>query len=636
MRLVLNGLIGLCLAGFMGGCAGLFQGQPSPAEISQEDRQRATQYFVRAKVFEAQKNYYGAIVQLRNAADLTPHSPTIYQQLALAYQQIDDYQMAAVFARKTLALDPQRSPLRLRLVQWLERLGKHRQAVDELEVLLDYQPDNWRLYSYLTFLYRQTGQDGRIVPLYERILARPDVPMEVRVHVGDIFARLELSGRARTVYNDILQQQPDTRGAWVGLARLALKEGQRDTAIRHYRRAAQIGPKSNSVLYELADLLTKSEDLDALIVEEDVEFLYELGTVLSEIGRYAQAVRLFEHIVEREPSSAGEWLELARHYAFLEEYDEVDRVMQRAVQATQENLDLFLFWGMILEQAGRTDQAIAVYQQGLEVHPEEVDFYLYWGFALEKQEQWDGAQQVYRQGLAANPGALPLHMRWGITLGRQEAWDGAIEQFSQVVEADSSHSEAWLRWGLALQGLERWDEALAKVERASALDDQDTDMLFYLGSALEQAAHNLGKTAYFDRAVETFQQLLALDPTDAYALNYLGYMYADKGINLDTAVELLLRAIAIEPAKSPFLDSLGWAYFRLGELEQAQHYIEQALETLDQGEAEELAVIFEHAGDIAQAQGKTEEARRHWQRALELGPENEDAVQRKLADIEMP
>ena len=635
MRLVRDSLIGLYWAGLITGCAGLLQGPPSPGAPTDEERRRATQYFVRAKVFEAQKNYYGAIVQLRNAADLTPRSPTIYQQLALAYQQIDDYQMAAAFARKTLALDPGRSQLRLRLVQWLERLGRHRQAVGELETLLDYEPDNWRLYSYLTFLYRQTGQDERIAPLYEKILARTDAPTEVRVHVGDIFIRLDLVDRARAVYEEILQGQPDTRGAWVGMARLALKEGRRETAIQHYRRAAQIVPQSNSVLYELADLLTESEDLDELIAEEDVEFLYQLGTVLSEIGRYAQAVRLFEHIVKGEPSTPGEWLELARHYVYLEDYDQVDRVMQQAVQATSDNRDLYLFWGMIMEQAGRVDQAIAVYQQGIESYPQEADFYMYWGFALEKQEEWDQAQAIYRRGLAVNPEAMALHMRWGIALGKQEAWEKAIRQFRHVVQVDSSHSEAWLRWGLGLQRLERWEEALAKVERASALDDQDRDVLFYLGSALEQAAHHLGKAAYFERAVSTFQQLLALDPTDAYALNYLGYMYADKGIELDKAVELLLRAIALEPAKSPFLDSLGWAYFRLGELDRAQHYIEQALETMSQGEPEELAVIFDHAGDIAQALGKREEARRHWQRALELGPENQD-VQRKLADVEVP
>ena len=107
-------------------------------------------------------------------------------------------------------------------------------------------------------------------------------------------------------------------------------------------------------------------------------------------------------------------------------------------------------------------------------------------------------------------------------------------------------------------------------------------------------------------------------------------MYAEEGIHLQEAVELLLRAIEIDPDNSAFLDSLGWAYFRLGELEQAEHYLGQALQFISADEGEEQAVILDHAGDIAKAQGKGEMAKKYWQRALELSPDN-DALRGKLA-----
>ena len=124
--------------------------------------------------------------------------------------------------------------------------------------------------------------------------------------------------------------------------------------------------------------------------------------------------------------------------------------------------------------------------------------------------------------------------------------------------------------------------------------------------------------------METFENLLQIDPEDPYALNYLGYMYADKGTHLQEAVELLSRAIVLDPENSAFLDSMGWAYFRLGDLEQAEEYLNRALAFLGENEVDEQAVIFEHAGDIANALGKDKEARMHWQKVLELTPENKE------------
>ena len=79
-----------------------------------------------------------------------------------------------------------------------------------------------------------------------------------------------------------------------------------------------------------------------------------------------------------------------------------------------------------------------------------------------------------------------------------------------------------------------------------------------------------------------------------------------------------------EPKNGAFLDSLGWVYFRLGDLEEAEHYIEQAAQL-----ERENAVITEHLGDVAEALGDTEKAKNQWKRSLELDPDNR-SVRKKL------
>ncbi len=618
----------LCaLALSAGGCAGLrSHSAPAPAEPTASDQ--AMRYFVKAKVFESQHNYLGAIVALRSAADLDPTSPTIYARLAYNYQRIDDPHMAVHFARKGLALDGSQVRLRRLLIRILESEGDREGAIDHIEELLRYEPDNWPLYRHLAYLYFESGQTERIGSLFNEVLAQEQVSPEVEVDIAGIFSRISLQKEAERIYHRVLAADPTVEDAWLGLAELKLAQGHRHEAIAIYREAAGHLPDS-SIPYYLARLMVTEHDLEEILAEEGAEVLYHLGMALSEAGKYDQATLVFKRIVEMQPQTVEQWTDLARYYIYLEDYDSATSVLSQAAEAMPDSSEIYLYWGTALESTGRYDEAIAVYQRGLEHLPDAVEIYLYWGLALEQQDAWAEAIGVYRQALAVSPGEAALHVRWGISLGRQGQWEDALAQYETAASIDSVYSPTFLHWGIALEELERWEAALEKLNQAVALANDKSRVLFYLGSCYEQASRKLGRDEYFDRAVGTFQRLLEIEPNDAYALNYLGYMYADKGMRLTEAVALLERAIALAPDNSAFLDSMGWAYFRLGELAQAEHYLQQALEQMDEGDPEEQAVIFDHAGDIASALGKTDEARTHWQKVLELAPDNEE-VRRKL------
>lgn len=619
-------LILLCaLALVAGGCAAL-RSHNAPAEPTDPDQ--AMQYFIKAKVFEAQHNYLGAIVALRSAADLTPASPTLYALLAYNYQRIDDPQMAAHFARKALALDGSQVKLRRLLIRLLEREGDREAAIEHIKELLRYEPDNWPLYRHLAALYFEMGQTKQVAALFHKVLAQEHVPPEVEVDIANIFSRIRLQKEAEHIYHRVLAADPTAEDAWLGLAELKLAQGRRHEAIAIYRQAAGHLPDS-SVPYHLARLMVTEHDLEDILAEEGAEVLYHLGLALSEAGKYDQATLVFERIVEMQPQTVEQWTDLARYYIYLEDYDSATAVLSQAAEAMPDSSEIYLYWGTALESTERYDEAIAVYQRGIEHRPDAVEIYLYWGLALEQQDAWEAAIGVYSRALAIAPGHAALHVRWGISLGRQGQWEDALAQYATAASLDSAYSPAFLHWGIALEELERWEAAFEKLEQAVALANNEGLALFYLGSCYEQASRKLGRDDYFDRAVETFQRLLEIKPNDAYALNYLGYMYADKGVRLTEAVALLEKAIALEPDNSAFLDSIGWAYFRLGELAQAEHYLQQALEQMDEGDPEEQAVIFDHAGDIANARGKMTEARAHWQKVLELAPDNEE-VRRKL------
>src|ERR1035437_6689575 len=82
----------------------------------------------------------------------------------------------------------------------------------------------------------------------------------------------------------------------------------------------------------------------------------------------------------------------------------------------------------------------------------------------------------------------------------------------------------------------------------------------------------------FADAEQKFREVIARDPLHAQALNYLGYMLADRGERLDESIGYIKRALQVEPYNGAYLDSLGWAYFRQTRLDLAEVALHQAAE----------------------------------------------------------
>ncbi|MFP2961921.1 tetratricopeptide repeat protein [Myxococcus sp. 1LA] len=125
-----------------------------------------------------------------------------------------------------------------------------------------------------------------------------------------------------------------------------------------------------------------------------------------------------------------------------------------------------------------------------------------------------------------------------------------------------------------------------------------------------------------------------MSPDHAAALNFLGYLLAQAGQNLDEAERRVRRALELRPDTGAYLDSLGWVYFRRGDYARAVDALERA-SMLSPDEP----VILEHLGDAYQRVARMDEAAAAWRRALEvlaLDPESAEppgqraALERKL------
>jgi tetratricopeptide (TPR) repeat protein len=187
--------------------------------------------------------------------------------------------------------------------------------------------------------------------------------------------------------------------------------------------------------------------------------------------------------------------------------------------------------------------------------------------------------------------------------------------------AGSGEPEAVLIAAQSWQRRERYTESIPLLERLLERRADLAPAAFLLGAAYE-------RTGRREQAVVEMRRVLAIDPNFHAALNYLGYMFAEVGENLDEALTLVRRAVALDPDNGAYVDSLGWTFFRLGRFDQARGYLERAtrLEPED-------ATVHEHLGDVYVALGQTERAREVYRRALALGNGNAKQVQQKLDNL---
>jgi predicted Zn-dependent protease len=126
------------------------------------------------------------------------------------------------------------------------------------------------------------------------------------------------------------------------------------------------------------------------------------------------------------------------------------------------------------------------------------------------------------------------------------------------------------------------------------------------------------KTDRFDQSISAMRTVLKLDPDHADALNFIGYMYADRGIHLDEAETMIRRALELKPGSGYITDSLGWLYFKKNRLDEAIRYLKEASETQS-----EDATIFEHLGDAHVGAGQLREAMEAYGKAYQINPESE-------------
>ena len=198
-----------------------------------------------------------------------------------------------------------------------------------------------------------------------------------------------------------------------------------------------------------------------------------------------------------------------------------------------------------------------------------------------------------------------------INLERKNNMTGAIALLQTAIDKSGDNALLRKKLGDLYRMSDQFEKARDAYLMALDLGLASGDLDRNLGISYEQLEQD-------QLAEDHFKAALKKNPNDPYTLNYLGYWWADEGRNLENAIDLIERAVRLRPRSGYFVDSLGWVHFKLGNLDLAVAFLEQAtiLEPVD-------PVISDHLGDAYWATGRFVEARFKWQYALSITDDND-------------
>lgn len=609
-----------------------------------------------------------------------------YYQFSLGQQAVANGQTAAAIEafRRAQRADPRSGSIRAELARLLREGGKFDEALFEAREAVRLSPDNADSRRMLALLYRDLAQTApspeealsNAAEQYEAIARLEATDGQALLHLVQIYSHLDKHKDAAAALERYVLLDPGNANAYLRLGALYLAQRQAEPAAAAFSKALELEPDSAQGYASLGEAYAQAEQVDQAVLNyrkaleldaDNVRVRLALGDVLFKARRLQEARAEADAVLALDASNLFGLDLRARALRDLKDYDGAQAAAEKAQELHPGDVKV-AFLRVTVAEARRDYVAAARLLEEL-LRPRETPgdadreanrrlFLVHLGVAYEQLGRHaDGADAFNRARAvgepdamldgyfvdallrAKDPRALP-EAKAARARHPEEIELGVLEAVALEAAGDLDGARALVRT-LAGQAKEaahfaqvaefhqrarRYAEAEVLLDRARLADPRNTRVLFQLGAVRERQGRH-------DDAEAAFREALQVEPQMAPALNYLGYMNANRNVRLEEAHELIRRAVELDPENGAYLDSLGWALFRLGRVAEAETWLRRALSRQADG-----AVVLDHLGDVLAALGRRSEALDLWRRALtgedEDGELDRARVQRKVQDAQ--
>lgn len=510
------------------------------------------------------------------------------------------------------------------------------------------------LYDYLLGeVALQRGQPLLAAQLYLKLANSTRDPRLARYAAHLAFDTRQMD-KAMAAFKLWLELEPDSLLAKQALATLLIGGGKLDEARPHLVSLLSASMENaGNVFMQIAPMIANYPDKNAAL-----NLLHELG---QPYPRMAEAHFVMAQVAE----SAGKHglaLEEARQaYALRPEWDSAA-----------------LLHAQLLQGGGEPQQALALLKKYLESYPDTKEVRLFYARALMEQKQNREARTEFQRLLSAYPDNADLAFAVGllsIDIGELDRGEKELQQaltsgkkdesvvyyyLGQLSEAKKHHEDAIQNYGKVKDGeynfparlrmafltnkLGKPEEARQLLQKTVAKNNQQRIQLIMTEAQILSDAQQfelayqklkLGQEKFpnqpdlmYETAMmadklgnhDVFEQMMRkiieIKPDHAQAYNALGYVLLERNERIPEGMQLVEKAYQLAPDDVGIIDSMGFGYYRLGNLPKSLEFLRRAYAANPDPE------IAAHLGEVLWVHGEKEQARKTWEDALKLNPNN--------------
>ncbi|HEY2081160.1 MAG TPA: tetratricopeptide repeat protein [Verrucomicrobiae bacterium] len=511
-------------------------------------------------------------VGLENLIDAHAHfaAGVVHEMNLEPESALEDYYNAAL-------LDPTNQSLVLDVAQQFLQAKRPEKALELLSRASTNPAASGALFAEMGFVYSKLGKTNEAVAA-DRAAIRKD-PRSLAGYQS-LFLDFAQNKQVSQIWS-LLDEASHVKGTdaefLIGLAELYFHlgvESPSDKATANTRALA---------------LLQRAAKMNP----SDLRLELRLAEGFGHLGKTADAARIYEAVVKQLPDSSPQYdavhEELANIYIQNHDTTRAAKQLEIIVRDNPTDAQTYYKLGGIAYEDTNYVKAADYFRNAILFSP---DFELaYYNLATAQMgaERTSDALETLGRARRRFPQSFMGEYLSGVAYSEQKDYTNALQHFTTA-------------------------EVLAKNTDQSRLTDV---FYFQLGAASERTGDYAGAEKYFSKCLQ-------LAPDSAEALNYLGFMWADRGEKLDQARDFIAKALKSDPKNAAYLDSMAWVLFKLHQPKPALDYALKAIQFSE----EEDATVYDHLGDIYNALGQKDKARQAWTKSLSL--ESNDSVRKKI------
>ncbi|MGA3186424.1 MAG: tetratricopeptide repeat protein [Bryobacteraceae bacterium] len=597
----------------------------------------------------------------------------MYADLASQNGSADYIKKAIENYKLAIKEDPQTPMIGEELSELYIQTGRLREAQADAEEALKANPNDVNAHRMLGRIYtRQIGdsQEHRIdesmlkksIDEYKKITELDPKDSDSWLMLGRLQKVAQNSVEAQNAYKKALEIDPDSEDALTGLAMVYADLGDTTQAADLLKKLAAKNPSPRS-LQALAQAYEQMKEygLAAETLKRTLELnppnggdlKKAMAVDLLKAQQYQEALKVYQELVTEEPSDAESYLRISGIYTQLRDFAKAREAQDKAHSIEPNNLEIRYNEVTILQSEGKMPEATARLKEILDTTAKK-------NYSKEEREnrsilllrlanlysaddQTEPAVAALRQVAELDhdrdseiTARIIVAYRLGKDLPKaQREADAAVKKWPDDRSLRTAHAEVLADMGqtdAAAAEMKKlldgkadrevyYDLAAAVYDRGRKFDDEakaldsaeklstskdDKILVWFQRGAMYEKMKKL------DLAEAEFRKIIEVDPDNAPALNYLGYMLADRNVKLPEALTLITKALDIEPNSGAYLDSLGWVYFKMNRLPEAEENLHQALLRTPRD-----ATVHDHMGDVLLHESKVKEAIAQWQLSLQ-------------------